>query len=464
MLKMRRYLTVLIIVCFASSLLASCEFSSVETYESLHLTETSNSSFSVEDSSVETSQETSDIYESLPDVNTSEYESSEDSDPIPEDTVISFLACPDNIIHPSVFYDAIDRAAKANGTKASYKDLHNAEYDFAPIYEHVAAMIEDADIAYINQETLVGGTSGKIIGYPCFNSPQAIADTVIDMGVDVVNVAHNHMLDSGNTKYLDNCNNVFESKGVEVIGYYPDSESTKNITVIEREGIKVAFLAYTYGTNGIKLPSSSKAVIPYFNKELLKTQVAIAEEIADITIVSCHWGVENSYNPNSMQKEYAKYMCELGVDVVLGMHPHVIQPMGWQISENGNKTLVVYSLGNFVSGMKAAKNMLAGMLSLNIVKDGETGEISIEAPLFIPTVTHYKDTPGKMSNDTGFRDFKIYLLEDYTEELAAKHGACIYERTHKATLVGGKYSKENLLNTLFKYIPAEFLPESYVQE
>ncbi len=381
-----------------------------------------------------------------------------------QDNVITFLACPDNIIHPSVFYDAINRAAAKNGTTPSYTDLHNAEYDFSQIYEHVADKISNADIAYINQETLVGGTSGAIHGYSCFNSPQAIADTVVDLGFDVANVAHNHMLDSGDTRYLENCNNVFENNGVEVIGYYPDEESTNNITVIEREGIKVAFLAYTYSTNGIPLPKNSTFVIPTFNRPLVEKQVKLAKEAADIVIASCHWGWEDSYSPNSEQLEYAELFCELGVDVVLGMHPHVIQPMEWMTSSNGTKTLVVYSLGNFVSGMYNAKNMLAGMLELNIRKDAKTGDVSIEAPMFIPTVTHYTEESKVASNDTGYRNFKIYYLKDYTSELAAEHGVSNYEKSHASTLVGGKFSLDTLRMTLNKYIPDEFLPDRFKSE
>lgn len=397
--------------------------------------------------------------------NTSDEESKEvsmpDEDPVVEDTVINFLACPDNIIHPSVFYDAIERAAKANGVNPDYSDLHNAAYDFGQIYEYVGEAMLQADITYINQETLIGGTSGRIIGYPCFNSPTAVAETVIDLGVDVVNVAHNHMLDSGDTRYLENCNDVFESAGVEVIGYYPDDQSTNNITIIERKGIKVAFLSYTYGTNGIKLPSNSSFVIPTFEEKLIKKQVALAKQIADVTIVSCHWGYEDTYYANSEQKKYAALFCELGVDVVLGMHPHVIQSMEWMTSESGNKTLVIYSLGNFVSGMVAGKNMLAGMFALDIRKDAETGAVSIESPLFIPIVTHYIKGVSVAANDTGYRDFKIYYLANYTEELAATHGVCKYERSHGTTLVGGAFSKTNLINTLNKYIPNEFLPEEF---
>lgn len=445
--NIKRSLALLLLVCFMLTCICACSEN-----------QNASSNSDVDSSVISGSTIDNSSSES---VEINEDQTSSEESEIPQDTVVSFLACPDNIIHPSVFYDALERAAKNDGVKADYSDLHNAKYDFPYIYENVASVIENADIAYINQETLIGGTSGRIIGYPCFNSPKPVADTVIDLGFDVVNVAHNHMLDSGDTRYLENCNNVFEEKGVDVIGYYPDAASTENITVIEREGIKVAFLSYTYGTNGIPLPKNSKFVIPYFSEDLVKKQVALAKQVADVIIVSCHWGYEDTFGVNSEQKKYAKLMCDLGVDVVLGMHPHVIQPMEWMTSESGHKSLVVYSLGNFVSGMVGGMNMLAGMLSLDIVKDAETGAISIENPLFIPTVTHYEKKGSVASNDTGYRNFKICYLADYTEEQAAAHGVCVYELGHGTTLVNGKFSKKTLVDTLVKYIPAEFLPEEF---
>ncbi len=426
------------------------------------LSESSSSSETVSDSSSESSatNESSSESENNSDISA---EISEESTE-PQDSVVNFLACPDNIIHPSVFYNAIQVAARNNGTTPSYNDLHNAEYDFSPIYKNVASLIENADIAYINQETLVGGTSGPVHGYPRFNSPIAIGEEVVDLGFDVVNVAHNHMLDSNDTSYLEFCNDYFENKGLEVIGYYPTQDSVENITVIEKEDIRIAFLAYTYSTNGIRPPSGTSFVIPYFEKELVRKQVAAAKLVADVIIVSCHWGYEDTFGVNSEQKEYATLMCELGVDVVLGMHPHVIQPMQWMTSETGSKTLVVYSLGNFVSGMVAGRNMLAGMLSLDIRKSAETGEITIESPVFIPTVTHYTAKEKVASNDTGYRDFEICYLYEYTQEKAAEHGVCKYEKSNGTTLVGGGFSKDTLLQTLYKYIPLEFLPEEYQTE
>ena len=388
-------------------------------------------------------------------------EPQESSEP-EKDKVVSFLGCPDNIIHPSVFYTAIGRAAEKGGTAPNYdwNTLHDQKYDFAKMYEYVADAVKNADVAYINQETLPGGTQRNVDGYPCFNTPMQIIDTVMGLGYDVVNLAHNHMLDSGDTSFLTNAAHAFSDAGATVIGYYEDSSALDNIPLIEVNGIKIAFLAYTYGTNGITLPASSKVVIPYFSEELLRRQIPAAREIADFVIVSAHWGDENSFWVNSDQQKYAELMCELGVDLVLDMHVHVVQPIEWKTSSTGHKTLVVYSLGNYISGMVAGKNMLAGMLSLDIVKSAETGEISMQNVYFIPTVTHYTAGARRGNKDTGYTDFMIYYLADYTQELAGKHGVVRYEAGHGNTLVGGGFSLDTLMQTLHKYIPDEFLPET----
>ncbi len=374
--------------------------------------------------------------------------------------VVSFYACPDNLLHPSLYYDGIRAAAEKNGTTPDYSDLQNAPYDFSHFYELIAEDIKNADISYINQESMIGGSTRAIQGYPRFNTPSAMGDTLASLGFDIVNIAHNHMLDCG-VSGIEYSNELFTSKGVKVLGYYKNEASTDDIMIIERNGIKVAFLSYTYSTNGIGAPQSSELVIPYFEKALIEKQVAIAKEKADFIIASCHWGNEYSYNINSMQKEYAAFLCELGVDVLLGMHPHCIQPVEWLYSSSGHKTLAVYSLGTMISGIRKGGSALAGILKLNIVKDGKTGEVSIDSPLFVPTVAHFVWSAKYVADDdTASREFKVYYLSDYTEELAKNHAIIrIEKREGTTTLVGGGFSLENLKNTVNKYIPAEFLPE-----
>lgn len=409
-----------------------------------------------------TSKTTSINSDSEQSVDNSQDVSDEKSIPEPKDAVVRFLACPDNIIHPSVYYDAIKTAAEKKGVIPQFAPLGTAEYDFTPIYQNVKDDIAAADVAYINVETLIGGNKNGINGYPNFNTPEANGHTLLDLGFDVFNLAHNHMLDSYNDKFLINCNEFFEKKGGTTIGFYKDTNDTNNIKVVESNGIKIAFLAYTYSTNGIVLPASSKIYIPYFSEELIKKQVAAAKKVSDIIIVSAHWGDEDNYTPNSYQRKYAQLFADLDVDVVIGMHPHVIQPMKWVDKASGEKMLLTYSLGNFVSGMYNAFNMLGGTLGFDIVKDGKTGIVSVEKVVIKPIVTHYtKPKSTGLPLDTGYRNFVIHYLEDYTAEMAANHHMNIYELNRRSTLEGGKFSIENLVKTVKKYIPEEFLPEYY---
>ncbi|MBQ7646066.1 MAG: CapA family protein [Clostridia bacterium] len=372
----------------------------------------------------------------------------------------SFLACPDNIIHPSVYYDCLKKAAEKKGVEPDYKKLEGADYDFASLYTNVAGYIKNADLSYVNVETLIGGEENGISGYPTFNTPEAAGKTLIDLGFDIYNLAHNHMLDSYNDKYLINCAKFFKDRGQTTIGYYKDKAATENIPVIECKGIKVAFLAYTFSTNGIKLPSSSTTYIPYADDDFMKKQITKAKKIADLVFISMHWGSEDTYSPNSEQRRVAQELCDWGVDAIIGMHSHVIQPMKWVENSNGRRTLLVYSLGNFISGMQDGFNMLGGMLSMNVYRDND-GNCGLKDVQFIPIVTHYVKKSAVRSDDTGHREYKIYLVKDYTEELASKHGVQIWDKSHKPTLVGGAFTKENLVATVKKYIPSEFLPSGF---
>lgn len=391
--------------------------------------------------------------------------SSEPSDastaPTPEeDTVVSILACGDNLIHPSVYYYAMECYASAHSENCTYAATNDANYDFSPIYENVAARMKNADICYINQETLSGGAGTTINGYPTFNSPEAVGRTLRELGVDVINMAHNHMLDAGNDSFLIHSDGFFSSLGMTPLGYYENEADADNIVLYEEQGITFAFLTYTYGTNGITCHSGT--YIPYMKEAFVRKQVALAKQQADVVIVSAHWGYEDSYNPNSDQKFFANLFCELGVDVVIGMHSHCIQPMQWMESSSGHRMLLTYSLGNFVSGMQNGLNVLEGMLSFNVRQNAETKEITIEDPLFTPLVLHYTKERSVDGKDTGYRNFKLYDLKDYTAELASAHGVVWYEKQHGvSTLYGGGFNLDNLNETLKRVIPAEFLPPEY---
>ncbi|WP_396326689.1 CapA family protein [Jeotgalibaca sp. MA1X17-3] len=185
---------------------------------------------------------------------------------------------------------------------------------------------------------------------------------------------------------------------------------------MEKNGVTFSFLAYTYGTNGL-LPDTDWRVA-YFDEEKIRQDVARAKEISDVVIVSAHWGDEDTPVVNDFQKSYAQLFADLEVDVVIGTHPHHIQPIEWLTGENGNEMLVVYSLGNFLANALADINTLGGMITFDFVVDEEG--TSVENIKFKPTISHFTEYKTGMEIPT--KDFKIYMLDEYTDELASEHG------------------------------------------
>lgn len=340
---------------------------------------------------------------------------------------ISFLATGDNLIHPNIYTDAY------------YRRTDEKEYDFLPMYENVADAVREADIAFINQETVMAGEGYYNSGYPCFNSPQQLGVDLVELGFDVIGMANNHMLDMG-VKGLSQTMDFWDQQPVTTIGAYRDEEDAKNIRVIEEEGVKIALLSYTYGTNGIVKPASSPIVIPYIDDSLIVSDLAAAEEIADFTIVSIHWGIENTQTPSDEQYRLAKLIADNGADIILGHHSHTIQPIEWVTAEDGREVLCIYSLGNLVSGMAAPVNQVGGFLTFDIESDGEGG-LKVEDVLFTPTVFYY---------GMDWYSTKLYYLKDYTSDIASTHGVQISGYT-----LTPEKAKEFVTGT----ISAEFLPE-----
>jgi poly-gamma-glutamate capsule biosynthesis protein CapA/YwtB (metallophosphatase superfamily) len=325
-----------------------------------------------------------------------------------EKTKVSFIGVGDNLIHEMIYIQA-DKAAGSE---------NDGTYDFTPMYEHVKKDVENADIAYIDQESIIGGDDLGISGYPTFNSPDQVARDVAATGFDLINTANNHCLDMYQAG-IDHSSKIWsEQKGIVTAGTYTSNEDRNKIRVIERKGIKFSFLAYTYGTNGIEPPHEYS--VAYFDEEQIKKDVAAAKKVSDVVIVSAHWGDENVSAPTDFQKKYAQLFADLGVDVVVGEHPHVIQPVNWVDGKDGNHTLVIYSLGNFLSGMLDVNNVLSGMIRFNFVKDNKSGKIQIEDVKWEPLITHYTGDAKDILNTR--KDFTVYKLSDYTDELAAKHG------------------------------------------
>lgn len=363
-------------------------------------------------------------------------ETDAETEPVPvpgtwqgEDRDISFLACGDNIIYYGNIRDAQEKSA-------------GGELSFAYSYAPIASMIEEADIAFINQETLMAGEGYAWSYYPRFNSPQEVGKTLANVGFDIINIANNHMLDKGGAG-LRSTIAFWRSQPVLLIGDYLSRDELSEVDIYEYEGLKIAFVSFTYGTNGLQLAAGREEVIPYLDREFVTARMEQAKAAADLVIASCHWGDENVFTPNAQQREYAQLLCDLGADVIIGHHPHVIQTVEWLQSEDGGqRTLCIYSLGNLMAEMAGQYNMLGGIARFEIVlRRGERPRI--ESPEFIPTVFWFSSS---------FRNNTVYLMQDFTAELASKHGISYY---------GNRLSLPSLYAKVRELIPPEFLPDGF---
>ena len=290
-------------------------------------------------------------------------------------------------------------------------------YDFSAVFVNLKEEIEGADVALVNQEVIIGGEELGVSGYPAFNAPYELGDALIDAGFDVVLHATNHALDKRKQGIL-NCLSFWRENypDVAVLGIHDSTESQQEIYVYEQQGIRIAVLNYTYGTNGVKLPEDMPYAVDMLQKDRVAADMERAREIADFVVVCPHWGKEYVLEQTGTQENWAEFFVENGADLILGTHPHVIEPIEQITSENGNQALVYYSLGNFVNwtsgtGAGVSNRMVGGMAQVTIGLD-ENGEAVITEYGVLPVVCHL---------EKGFGGVTVYPLSEYTEELAERN-------------------------------------------
>ena len=295
---------------------------------------------------------------------------------------------------------------------AESAETEDGGYDFSAVFANMQEEIQEADLALVNQEVIIGGAELGISGYPNFNAPYELGDALSDAGFDVILHATNHALDKGK-RGLVNCMAFWEENHPEkaVLGIHGSQEDQQEIYVYEQEGIRIAILNYTYGTNGIPLPEDMPYGVDLLEKERVVSDLQRANELADFVIVCPHWGTEYRLEESKVQREWAQLFAAGGADLVLGTHPHVIEPVEWV-----DDTLVYYSLGNFVNwtsgtGEGVANRMVGGMARVTVGLD-EEGKAVITDYCVEPLVCHL---------ETGFGGVTVYPLAEYTEELAERN-------------------------------------------
>ncbi|KAA0546832.1 CapA family protein [Bacillus sp. BGMRC 2118] len=273
-----------------------------------------------------------------------------------------------------------------------------AGYDFKPMFSDVKPMLEAADITVANQETMIGGHEIGLSTYPSFNSPFEVGDALKDAGVDIVTIANNHTIDRGE-KAIQNALNHYNKIGMPYTGAYSSPEDQTVIRTLKKNGITFSFLAYTYGTNGIPVPKDKPYLVNLIDLNNIERDIKLAKQESDVVVVSLHFGNEYQRMPNDEQRNIAKTVINQGADIILGHHPHVLQPMEWIEAEDGHKGFVIYSLGNFLSSQKSIYREIGGILTLTVNKEIQDGKtiIDIKNPEFQSTYvsrTHrYKIVP-----------------------------------------------------------------------
>lgn len=361
-----------------------------------------------------------------PEVSTPEPTATPEPTPTPEPTEppfeeydISLMALGDNLMHMGI----VNTGKLSDGT-----------YDYSFLFQNIIDFLDTADIRVINQETILGGNELGFSGYPRFNSPTEVGDAIAAAGFNVVLHATNHAADQG-VKGIRSCVAYWNEKHPEILmtGIYDrENVPAEDIPLLTVGDVTFAVLNYTYGPNAQTIPSDLREHLSMLcayneknglidfttlNPKVLE-DIQKADELADIVIVFPHWGTEYQSKPSSYQKKFAEEMTQAGADLIIGTHPHVPQPIEEIVSENANTSLCYYSLGNYVSTQKQTLSMLEGMawVTFHVTEDGVS--LNREASGVLPLVCHYVSGPVRLEN--------VYLLEDYTEELAAQHGIRSY--------------------------------------
>ena len=312
---------------------------------------------------------------------------------------VTLVAVGDNLIH---------------NTLITAGEQEDGSLDYTSLYANIKPDIEKADIAVIDQETILGGDSFEYTGYPLFNSPWEIGDAAIDAGFDIFNCATNHTMDMGWAGIEKELEYFSDKENVVALGINADERDYNTITYYEKNSITFALLNYTFGTNGISLPEDKPWCVNLLDEEKVTADIKEAREHADVVIVFPHWGTENSHEVSDYQREYTQLFSDLGVDIVIGCHPHVLQPVEWVTNETtGKRMIVYYSLGNFISHQIELDQLCGGMAQLTIEKHGD--DIEISSAKLVPIVCHYN------RGDNDKFEFDVYKLSDYTDDLAATH-------------------------------------------
>lgn len=329
---------------------------------------------------------------------------------------LSLIMAGDMLVHDKIYNEA-------------RKNANNNGYDFKPMLTYIKDIVKDYDLAYYNEEVILGGTSIGLSSYPAFNSPYEVGLDMIDTGFNMVSLATNHTLDRG-IKAIENSLDFWNSTDVYTAGSYKTMEERNNIKIKEKNNITYAMLNYTYGTNGIKRPNGYESYVNIWDmsnknsyeeyKNVVKQDIENIRNKVDVLIVAMHFGEEYNFNTTWYQEDSSNFLSSLGVDIIIGTHSHVLGPIKWI-----NNTLVIYSLGNFLSAHEVVNisNRIGLLSSIDIVKEVKDNNTTIKLE--------------NLNNDliytyhNNYKDFKVIPFSNSDINKYLDNASSIYDKYSK---------------------------------
>ena len=338
--------------------------------------------------------------------------------PKEKDYSLKLFMVGDALIHSGVYMDA----EKPDGT-----------YDFKPMLANLKPIISKYDLAYYNQETILGGKELGYSSYPMFNSPDEVGDASIDAGFDLVSLATNHTMDKREIGVLNSVKYWKSKKNVVTSGQWDSWDERNKVRIYEKNNIKYAFFSYTTWTNGLNPPAGKEYLTNIYSDEKAKEDIEKVRDKVDVVLVAMHWGTEYSLGVSYDQEKIANYLSELGVDVIIGAHPHVVEPVEFI---NDGKTFVIYSLGNFISDQDGTERLTGLMSEITIKKhidEEDNVTISLDNPRCELVYTYATRRPNSYN-----KNFRLYSYAKLNDNLLPNYQS--YYDKYKG-IVSSRYSE-----------------------
>lgn len=270
----------------------------------------------------------------------------------------------------------------------------DGSFCFDNFFVDVKDLINEGDYSSTDFEAAMAGPETGYTGYPMFNSPDAMASTFKEAGFDLVVTVNNHSLDRGYKGAIRTLD-VLQKAGLDTVGTYRNEEEARSFLIKNIKGVKVGYLAYSYGTNGIPVPSEHPEFINLLDRDKIMADIKALRPQVDVLILVLHWGQEYQLRPTGEQVIMAHEFLNVGADIILGSHPHVIQTM--EIVKVGNKDkFVIYSMGNFIGAQNGRERNSGIVLKMKITKDFTSGETLLDEVSYTPTYSHPYYDQGKL--------------------------------------------------------------------